>query len=87
MDAVTVSEAKATLSQLVQRALDGEVIAIGRRGAPEVVLRAYQGEDRPRSLGFVDAEDYWMAEDFDAPLDDVAMRFDPDAPDGADGRP
>lgn len=76
MKAVTVSEAKATLSQLVRRALAGESIAIGRRGQPEVVLRAYNPHDSPRQLGFVPADDYWMADDFDDPMPDIEARFD-----------
>lgn len=77
MQTVTVSEAKATLSDLVRRVLDGEEISIGRRGKAEVRLVAVTRSDEPRPLGVVDADDYWMSDDFDEPLDDVADAFDP----------
>ena len=76
METVTVSEAKATLSRLLRRALDGESIAIGRRGLPEVVLRAYTRDDSPRQLGYVAAAEYWMADDFDDPMPDIEADFD-----------
>jgi prevent-host-death family protein len=79
MDVITVSEAKATLSRLVRRALDGEAVVIGRRGEPQVVLVAYAPDQTPRTLGFATSDEYWMSEDFDAPLDDVEVAFDPDA--------
>lgn len=52
VETVTVTEAKAGLSRLLRRVLDGDEIAIGRRGQPEVVLRRYRDEDdEPRPLG------------------------------------
>jgi prevent-host-death family protein len=77
MRTVTVSEAKATLSELLERVLEGEDIAIGRRGKAEVRLVAFVRGDEPRPLGVIDVPDYWMSDDFDAPLDDVAQAFDP----------
>lgn len=60
----------------MRRVLAGESIAIGRRGQPEVVLRAYRPDEAPREFGFVDPADYWMADDFDDPMPDVEARFD-----------
>jgi prevent-host-death family protein len=77
MRTVNVSEAKATLSDLLERVLDGEDIAIGRRGKAEVRLVAVERGSEPRALGTIDAPDYWMSADFDEPLDDVAAEFDP----------
>jgi prevent-host-death family protein len=77
MRTVNVSEAKATLSDLLERVLDGESIAIGRRGKAEVRLVAINREPEPRPLGAVVVADYAMADDFDEPLDDVADGFDP----------
>lgn len=48
---MTVTEAKAQLSRLLERVLSGERIAIGRRGRPEVVLQAYEADEGPRPLG------------------------------------
>ncbi len=77
MRTVNVSEAKATLSDLLQRVLGGEDIAIGRRGKAEVRLVAIERSDQPRPLGTVPVADYWMSDDFDAPLDDIEDDFDP----------
>lgn len=77
MRTVTVTEAKATLSELLERVLDGEEIAIGRRGKAEIRLVAIDRGDEPRPLGGLDAPDYWMSDDFDEPLAEVADAFDP----------
>lgn len=80
MDTLTVSEAKATLSRLLQRVLDGEEIAIGRRGQPEVVLRRYRRADAPpRPLGGYDGR-YRMADDFDEPDTTIRSMFEGEAP-------
>lgn len=72
METVTVSQAKASLSRLVQRALEGEVISIGRRGHPEVVLMAVSRDPSPRSLGSVTTDELGrpvhVADDFDDPV-------------------
>ena len=78
MENVTVSEAKATLSRLVQRVLAGETIAIGRRGQPEVVLTALHHDPTPRPLGTWSSEsgeDFWIADDFDDPLPELEADF------------
>lgn len=77
MRTVTVSEAKAQLSALLERVLAGEDIAIGRRGKAEVRLVAVDRTAAPRPLGTVQVPDYWMSDDFDEPLDDLADDFDP----------
>ena len=72
METVTITEAKATLSRLVQRVLDGETIAIGRRGVPEVVLTAAGHDPTPRVLGTITHDELgqpvWIGEDFDDSL-------------------
>lgn len=77
MRTVNVSEAKASLSQLLEQVLAGESIAIGRRGRAEVRLVAIDREPEPRPLGALAVPDYWMSADFDEPLDDVEHDFDP----------
>lgn len=77
MRTVNVSEAKASLSELLRRVLDGEDIAIGRRGKAEVRLVAVERHPGPRPLGGLAVPDYWMSDDFDAPLADVDADFDP----------
>lgn len=77
MRTVNVSEAKATLSELLERVLAGDDIAIGRRGKAEVRLVAVDRSAEPRPLGQIDVPDYWMSDDFDEPLDDLADDFEP----------
>ena len=77
MRTVTVSEAKATLSDLLERALRGEEIAIGRRGKAEVRLVVIDRSSDDRPLGALEVPDYWMSDDFDDPLTDVEDDFDP----------
>jgi len=76
MRTVTVSEAKATLSSLLERALEGEDIAIGRRGKAEVRLVVIERGSEERPLGAVEVPDYWMSDDFDEPLVDLEDDFD-----------
>lgn len=73
---MTVSEAKAQLSALLERVLAGEEIAIGRRGRAEVQLVAIDRSPKPRPLGVVNVADYWMSDDFDEPLEDLEADFD-----------
>lgn len=76
MRTVSVTEAKASLSRLLQRALAGEVIAIGRRGEPEVLLVAADRDPTRRRLGtWRTDEPFWMAADFDDPLPAVEASF------------
>lgn len=77
MSTFTVTEAKTQLSSLVERVLAGEDVTIGRRGRPEVRLVALGRRPGPRPLGSIILPDYWMSEDFDAPLDDVDDAFHP----------
>lgn len=78
MRTLTVTEAKAGLSELLERVLAGDEVTIGRRGKPEVRLVAVARTDAPRPLGTIEVDDYWMSDDFDAPMDDVESDFDPE---------
>lgn len=74
MAVVNISEAKAQLSRLVERAEAGERIVIGRAGRPVAVLEAYGQDTSDRRLGG------WrgrirIADDFDDPLPDELQRF------------
>lgn len=68
---VNMHEAKTELSKLVERALQGEEVIIARAGVPVARLMPLQRPGK-RKLG------QWkgrvrMAEDFDAPLDNVDL--------------
>lgn len=78
MDTVTVTEAKAQLSRLLERVLSGERIAIGRRGRPEVVLQAYEADEGPRPLGTYEGP-FELSEDFDQTPVEVVAAFEGDA--------
>ena len=67
MKTLTVSQAKAQLSAVLERVLAGEEIAIGRRGKPEILLSAIDVSSEPRPLGTYEGE-LWMSDDFDDPL-------------------
>ena len=67
MHAVTIEEAKSQLPELLDEALRGEEVVILRDNAPAVKLvpatRAGFGSYKGRII---------MADDFDAPLEDIA---------------
>jgi prevent-host-death family protein len=67
----TVSEAKASLSELIDKASEGEEIIICRRGRPVAVLRAYRKAERPREPGALRGK-IQIAADFDELPDDLA---------------
>lgn len=80
MRIANITEGKAQLSRLVDRALAGEDVVIARAGRPLVRLTVVREDDRPRDL----SRGYWrgrirMADDFDAPLpDEVVASFEGD---------
>lgn len=67
-------EAKARLSELVERAAGGEEIVIAKHGTPRARLLPLRTEDRPRTPGGWGSA-LWVAEDFDEPLPDAIRRF------------
>lgn len=67
MNVVNMHEAKTHLSQLVDRALAGEEIVIGRAGKPAVKLVPVDQELAPRVPGALKGQ-IWIAPDFDDPL-------------------
>ena len=68
---VNLAEAKARLSELVDRCLAGEDIVIARRNKPLVRLQVVEPAQRDLRLGR-HAGRVQVADDFDAPLDDFA---------------
>jgi antitoxin (DNA-binding transcriptional repressor) of toxin-antitoxin stability system len=67
---VTIHEAKTHLSRLVQAALAGEEIVIARGKQPMVRLVAIAEQRPERRLGGAADAILFMADDFDAPLED-----------------
>lgn len=76
MQITNISEAKASLSKLVEKALRGEEVIIGKAGKPVVKLIPYDLETSPRQLGVGNWRGHiWIAEDFDDLPDDILERF------------
>jgi prevent-host-death family protein len=66
---VSIRDAKAKLSELVKRALQGDDIVIAEADTPLVRLVPVAGGDRPRVAGLNQGQ-VWTSEDFDEPLPD-----------------
>jgi prevent-host-death family protein len=76
MQITNISEAKASLSKLIERALRGEEVVIGKAGKPVVKLVPYDLESTPRQLGVGYWRGrIWMAEDFDELPEDILRQF------------
>ena len=70
--AVGLFEAKTRLSEFVARAEAGEEVIIARDGVPVVRLMPVVAEAPRRQLGIAEGFVLYMADDFDAELDDFA---------------
>jgi prevent-host-death family protein len=74
VEIANIQQAKAQLSRLVERALEGEEVIIARAGTPVVRLVPIRRDDSPRQGG------QWkgkvrIAPDFDSLPDDIARSF------------
>jgi prevent-host-death family protein len=67
-DTWNVHKAKTHLSALIDRALRGEDVVISRANRPVARLVALRPAARARVAGLNASADFWMADDFDAPL-------------------
>jgi len=70
----SISEAKAHLSALIERARGGEEIIIGKAGKPVAVLTKYSPTQRPRKPGALKGRIH-IADDFDELPADIALAF------------
>ncbi|MBX3057261.1 MAG: type II toxin-antitoxin system Phd/YefM family antitoxin [Anaerolineae bacterium] len=70
MTQVTIHQAKTNLSRLIQQALAGEEIVIAKGKQPLVKLVALPEAQSGRRIGHSPDVILYIAEDFDAPLDD-----------------
>ncbi len=66
----TVSEAKASLSELIDKASGGQEVIICRAGRPVAILRGYRKMERPREPGALRGK-IRIASDFDDLPDDL----------------
>ena len=72
MQQVTIHEAKTNLSRLIQAALAGEEVVIAKGKQPLVKLVVVPELRQQRRIGGAEGIVLFMADDFDAPLEDFA---------------
>ena len=72
MTQIGVFEAKARLSELLQRVKGGEHFQITHRGQPIAELGPVRSARKPLVRGCAADSGISMSDDFDAPLDDFA---------------
>ena len=82
MQITNISEAKASLSKLIEQVLNGEEVIIGKAGKPVAKLVPYTQDTSPRVLGAGQWKGkIWMADDFDELPEDVLKLFTGEADD------
>lgn len=69
MKTFNIHEAKARLSELIEKAMLGEEVIIAKGDKPVVKLIALKPAKKPRTLVSAKGK-IWIAPDFDEPLDD-----------------
>jgi antitoxin (DNA-binding transcriptional repressor) of toxin-antitoxin stability system len=67
---VTLDEADARLRQLIEQLQAGEEITITDEGKPLAHLKKAERTSWPSKAGSYRKDEFWMAPDFDAPLED-----------------
>lgn len=70
MSTVTLEEAQARLPELLAELQAGEEVVIVVSGQPLAQLKKTEGAASPRKAGCYKKQAFWMAEDFDAPLEE-----------------
>jgi prevent-host-death family protein len=70
----TVTEAKANLSALLERVIQGEEVIIARAGKPIAILEPYRRDNRKRTPGRLRGQ-IRMASDFNELPSDLAEAF------------
>ena len=65
-----INQAKTHFSRLIEHALDGDDVIVAKAGKPLVRLVPVQ-PDTPRQAGHAKGLVVYMADDFDAPVEDM----------------
>jgi prevent-host-death family protein len=69
---VNIHEAKTHLSRLLEAVERGEEVVIARAGHPIATLSPYRPPRRRIAPpGSMQGRDWWMSDDFNAPIDDL----------------
>lgn len=74
MHITNISEAKATLSSLIKKVMDGKEVIIGKAGQPVAKLVKYERSDEDRRPGALHGK-IIIADDFDELPEDIANAF------------
>ena len=72
MHTVTIHEAKTHLSRLIQESLAGEEVIIAKGKVPLVKIQPLEQATKKRQLDTAKGMLIYMADDFDAPLDEFS---------------
>jgi len=76
MHITNISDAKASLSQLIKKVQENdEAIIIGKAGKPVAIISKYKEDSSPRKLGGSWEGKVFFADDFDHSDDDIADSF------------
>jgi antitoxin (DNA-binding transcriptional repressor) of toxin-antitoxin stability system len=70
MSTVTIEEARARLDELIARLRPGEELLITDKGQPLAQVKKAAPTSWPCKAGSYRKAEFWMAPDFDAPLED-----------------
>jgi len=70
MASVTIEEAQAKLPQLIEGMNPGEEVVITKAGQPWAQVKKTERTSWPCQAGSYRKAEFWLAPDFDAPLDD-----------------
>jgi len=82
MRITNIAEAKASLSKLVEKVLQGEEVIIGKAGKPVAKLVPFNYDRSPRDLEQgIWKDQVWMSEDFDILPDEMLAAFTGEAND------
>jgi len=83
MQITNISDAKSSLSKLIERVLRGEEVIIGKAGKPVAKLVPFDLKTEPRQLGVGKWKgQIWMADDFDELPEDILRLFTGEAEEG-----
>ena len=76
MHITNISDAKASLSKLIEQVIQGEEVIIGKAGKPVAKLVPYDADTSPRELGAGNWKGkIWMADDFDDLPEEILALF------------
>ena len=70
MPTVTLADAQAHLAELIEQLQPGEEITITDHGKPLAQVKKAERTSWPCKAGSYKKAEFWMAPDFDAPLDE-----------------